>query len=277
MNKLHKTITKYQVKAVVFDLQQECKELKRELSDAGILVLVPFFGLKVEQTLKEMFSDGNVSAGECLMISNNRQHAQIAEQLGMAVAGCIEGHFEVPKTALLLENPSEVSVNYLNQAYCHQKKLPATIAETDRCFICELAAEDIDTVYDILTEEETAKYLPVKAGTKEEELEKLLSYASYVYSFFGYGYWGIFLKETGELIGRAGFKEGEFPLEAGYVIRRSHWGQGYATEVLTELVQYAQEELGCTEVYANIDERNAASIRVAEKCGILCNRLRMCS
>ena len=54
MSKYHKKITKYQVKAVIFDLQQECRELKKELSDAGILVLVPFFGLKVEQTLKEM-------------------------------------------------------------------------------------------------------------------------------------------------------------------------------------------------------------------------------
>ena len=122
--------------------------------------------------------------------------------------------------------------------------------------------------------EETAKYLPAKAGTREEELEKLVSYVSCVYSFFGYGYWGAFSKETGELIGRAGFKEGEYPLEAGYVIKRSEWGKGYATEILSELVRYANEELDCTEIVANIDERNTASLRVAEKCGIICNRLR---
>jgi len=135
----------------------------------------------------------------------------------------------------------------------------------------------MDALYEILTEEETARYLPAKAGTKEEELEKLISYVSCVYSFFGYGYWGVFSKETGELIGRAGFKEGEFPLEAGYVIKRSCWGCGYATEVLTELVHYADEELGCTEIYVNIDERNTASLRVAEKCGVICNRLRKVS
>ena len=268
-------IKRYQVKAVIFDIQAECRELKRELAAAGIAVMVPFFGLKVEQTMKEMFTDSNVCPEDCLMITNSAQHAQKAESFGISVAGCMEGHFEIPKAVTLLEAPEEVSVNYLNQIYCHQKQYPATIAETVRCYIREMTAEDMDALYEILTDEETSKYLSAKAGSKEEELEKLVSYVSQVYSFFGYGYWGVFLKETGELIGRAGFKEGEFPPEAGYVIKRSHWGQGYATEVLSELVHYAEEELGTSEVYANIDERNIASLRVAEKCGVICNRLRM--
>jgi len=266
--------TRYQLKAVVFDIQAECRRLKKELTDAGIVVIVPFFGLQVKQVLQDTFADAGLMPVHCLMITNNRQHAQIAAELGMAVAGCMEGHFEVPKSITLLESPEEVSVGYLNQVYCHEKGIPATIAETKRCFICEMTAEDMDALYEILTDEETAKYLPAKAGTREEELEKLVSYVSCVYSFFGYGYWGVFSKETGELIGRAGFKEGEYPLEAGYVIKRQEWDKGYATEVLSELVQYANEELDCTEIVANIDERNTASLRVAEKCGIICNRLR---
>lgn len=274
MRKENEVITRFQMKAVVFDIQAECKELKAALSEAGIAVIVPFFGLRVEQTLKEMLQGTGLLLQDCLLITNNRQHAKAATALKMAVAGCIEGHFEVPQSVTLLEAPEEVSVNYLNQVYCHEKKIPATIAETKRCYIREMTGADVDGLYEILTDEETAKYLPAKAGKKEEELEKLISYVSCVYSFFGYGYWGVFSKENGELIGRAGFKEGEFPLEAGYVIKRSHWNQGYATEVLTELVDYANEELGCAEVYANIDERNTASLRVAEKCGVLCNRLR---
>lgn len=268
------SITRYQMKAVVFDIQAECKELKKELSDAGIAVIVPFFGLQAERALQEMCSGTELTLSDCLMITNNQQHAKLAASFGMAVAGCMEGHFEVPKSVTLLEAPAEVSIGYLNLVYCHQKKCPATVAETSRCFIREMTGEDMDALYEILTEEETAKYLPAKAGSKEEEMEKLVSYVSCVYSFFGYGYWGIFSKENGELIGRAGFKEGAYPLEAGYVIKRSEWGKGLATEVLTELVHYAEEELGCTEIYANIDERNTASLRVAEKCGVICNRLR---
>lgn len=267
-------VSRYRVKAVIFDLQNECKNLKKELSDAGIAVIVPFFGLQAERALKEMLTDTEILPEQCLIITNNQQHAKMASALGMAVVGCMEGHFEVPKSVTLLESPSEVSVGYLNMVYCHEKKLPAIIAETKRCYIREMTGEDMEALYEILTDEETAKYLPAKAGSKEEELEKLLSYVSCVYSFFGYGYWGVFSKETGELIGRAGFKEGEYPLEAGYVIKRCHWGKGFATEVLTELVRYGAEELDCREIYANIHEENTASLRVAEKCGIICNRLR---
>lgn len=266
-------ITRYQLKAVIFDILAECKELKRELADAGILILIPFFGLQVEHALKEMLTDTKLLAEDCLMLTNNEQHAKIAAELGMAVAGCMEGPFEVPKQVTLLESPSEVSAGYLNQAYCHAKKLPATILETGRCFIREMTADNMDELYDILTDEEVAKYLPAKCGSREEELEKLVSYAAYAYSFFEYGYWGVFSKETGELIGRAGFKEGSYPLEAGYVIRRSDWGKGFATEVVSALVRYAKDELDSSEIHAVIDEQNIASLRVAKKCGLICNRL----
>ncbi len=274
MNTEKNRITRYQMKAVVFDIQEECRELKKELADAGMMVIVPFFGLQVEEALREMLKGTELHFSECLFLTNQEQHAKIASSVGMAVAGCMEGHFEVPKSVTLLEAPNEVSVGYLNQVYCHEKKIPATIAETERCFLCEMTACDVEELYNILSEEDVTKYLSEKTGSREEELEKLTSYVSYVYDFFGYGYWGVFSKKNDELIGRAGFKEGVYPLEAGYIIKRSEWGKGLATEVLQELVRYGKEELDCEEIYVNIDERNAASLRVAEKCGVLCNRLR---
>ena len=268
-------LQRYQLRAVVFDIQAECKELKKDLAEAGIMCFVPFLGLQAEKTLQEMLQGTGLIFSDCLMLTNNEQHAKLAIQSGMAVAGCMEGHFEVPKGVTLLEEPEEVSIGYLNQIYCHAKKIPATILQTKRCFICEMTGNEMDALYEILTDEEVAKYLPAKTGTKEEELEKLVSYVAHVYSFFEFGYWGVFDAETKELIGRAGFKEGTFPLEIGYVIRRKDWGKGLATEVVSALVQYAKEELGCTEIYANIDERNLASLRVAEKCKVICNRLRV--
>ena len=265
---------RYAVKAVLFDIQAECRTLKKEISDAGIIVIVPFFGLQMQHTLEELLADTQLAAKQCLLLTNNEHHAKSALSIGMAVAGCVEGPFAVPKNVTLLESPEEVSLNYLNMVYCHMQGLPAVIAETSRCLIREMVAEDAKALYDILSDPETAKFMKDKPGSIQEEQEKLSSYVKHVYSFFGYGYWGIISKESGELIGRAGFKEGEFPLETGYSIKRSEWGKGLATEVLKELVRYAKDELDCNEVYANIDERNIASLRVAEKCGILCNRLR---
>lgn len=258
---------RYELKVVFFDIQKACKELKEELKGAGILVGMPFLGLEVEISLLKEVEEFGVRGSDCLLITNQRSHGLVAKRLGMVVVGCIEGNFEVPKTSVLLENPEEVSVNYLNLVYCHAKGLAAILVETKRCFIRELTKENMSVLYDILTEKEVAQFLPKKFGTKEEELEKLVSYASYVYSFFEYGYWGVFLKDTGELIGRAGFKEGSWPLEVGYVIKYAFWGQGLATEVLEALVVYGNEELGCEQFWVRIEERNKASRKVAQKCG----------
>ena len=258
---------RYELKVVLFDIQKECRELKEQLREAGILVSMPFLGLEVEDSLLKVVEELRVSASDCLLITNQRGHGLMAERLGMAVIGCMEGNFEVPKTDVLLENPEEVSVNYLNLVYCHGNGLPAVLCETNRCFVRELRKEDMPVLYDILTEKEVAQFLPRKFGSREEELEKLVAYASYVYSFYEYGYWGVFLKDTGELIGRAGFKEGSWPLEVGYVIKYAFWGQGLATEILEELLVYGKEELGCEEFLVRIEERNKASWKVAQKCG----------
>lgn len=257
----------FQMKAVVFDILAECRELKCELQKTGVPVLAPFLGIRITEALKQETESAGLSAETCLFITNKEQHAKEARALGMAVIGCVEGHFEVPKTTILLESPEDTSVSYLDRAFCHEKKLPAMIFETPRMVVKELTGEDMDALYAILTEDEVSRYLPAKAGNREEELEKLISYISCVYSFFEYGYWGVFAKESGALIGRAGFREGSYPPEVGYVIEHSRWGMGLGTEVLEHLIRYAGEEIGCSEIHAKIDKANTASIRVAQKCG----------
>ena len=258
---------RYQMKAVIFDISAECKELKKELSDAGIFIIVPFLGVHAEQTLQDLFAGTDLSLADCLMLTNNEQHAKIASELGTVVVGCVERNFEVPKSVTLLESPEEVSVGYLNQEFCHKRGMPTVIAETKHCILREMTSEDSDALYEILAEDEVGKYLSAKVESRQEEREKLEAYVNWVYSFFGYGYWGVVDKQTGELIGRAGFKEGSFPLEAGYVIKYSEWGKGLATEVLSALVDYAKQELAATELILKINSENRASRRVAEKCG----------
>lgn len=267
---------KYRMKAVIFDIMAECRELKKELSAAGIIVIVPFFGNNAEQTLAELLSGTELSFQDCLMLTNCEQHAKVAMNLGAVVLGCMEKEFDVPKKVPLLESPEEVSLVYLNQEYCHHLGLPAVILETERCILQEMTEKDAEAMYTILSESEVACFLP-PLGEKNEEMEKITAYIRLVYPFFGYGYWGVFLKENGRLIGRAGFKEGSFPMEAGYVIQRSEWGKGLATEVLQALLIYAEEELACDKLVVKIHKQNKASLRVAEKCGFLveCSEERM--
>jgi ribosomal-protein-alanine N-acetyltransferase len=53
----------------------------------------------------------------------------------------------------------------------------------------------------------------------------------------------------------------------GYALARPHWGNGYAQEALRLLLGHAFGALGLLRVEADIDPRNAASIRLVERLG----------
>ena len=85
----------------------------------------------------------------------------------------------------------------------------------------------------------------------------------------GYGQWTVIEKTTGLIVGRVGLwnPEGWPGLELGWVIRRSHWDRGYATEASREAIAFAFDNVGADHVISLIQPDNVRSIRVAEKIG----------
>jgi RimJ/RimL family protein N-acetyltransferase len=85
----------------------------------------------------------------------------------------------------------------------------------------------------------------------------------------GYGIWAVEEGATGELVGRIGLHrpEGWPGLEVGWLLARSRWGRGYATEGATAVVDHAWRVLGATHLISLIDPANDRSIRVAERLG----------
>jgi len=76
-------------------------------------------------------------------------------------------------------------------------------------------------------------------------------------------------RETGRLIGRAGLyrPEGWPGTEVGWILARSAWGRGYATELGRAIRGHAFGALGIWHLISLIEPANIASIRVAEKIG----------
>lgn len=70
---------------------------------------------------------------------------------------------------------------------------------------------------------------------------------------------------NGQLIGKLG--AWKLP-EVGFLIDRAHWGQGYAREALTAFIA-RRRALGSTELKADVDPRNAASLKLLERCGFV--------
>lgn len=93
------------------------------------------------------------------------------------------------------------------------------------------------------------------------------------YERWGFGPYAIVQRENQEVIGYCGLFSyedvgGQAEIEIGYRLKRSAWGQGYATEAARAVREYAFAELRIKRLIALIDPSNISSIRVAEKVGM---------
>jgi RimJ/RimL family protein N-acetyltransferase len=103
---------------------------------------------------------------------------------------------------------------------------------------------------------------------------RMLRYAG-LWSMLGYGHWVIEDRASSSFVGDVGF--GDFhrelcPLidgipEAGWVLDPAFYGRGYATEALRAALAWADANIPAIRTACFIAPDNAASIRVAEKCG----------
>lgn len=81
--------------------------------------------------------------------------------------------------------------------------------------------------------------------------------------------WAVLLKERGTIIG-TGLIYYNMELqryEIGYNFGRAYWGNGYATEAMQKILEYAKERLSIEEVYASHAIENPASGNVIRKLG----------
>jgi RimJ/RimL family protein N-acetyltransferase len=80
----------------------------------------------------------------------------------------------------------------------------------------------------------------------------------------------LFLKETGQLIGSSGLHRIDWQsrkFEIGYWVRTSFSQQGYISEAVNAITDYAIHELQATRIEIRCDSRNLRSARVAERAG----------
>jgi RimJ/RimL family protein N-acetyltransferase len=108
----------------------------------------------------------------------------------------------------------------------------------------------------------------------EEVWTKVLRYIGH-WALMGFGYWVIREKSTDRYVGEVGFADFKREIEPsfdgapeiGWALAPWAHGQGFATEAVKAAVEWGANNLRSTRTVCLIDPENAASIRVAEKCG----------
>lgn len=182
---------------------------------------------------------------------------------------CGEGDFSgIPYAVTDIDDLDE---RYLERVWQRYRGLPWDICETERCLVRETVPEDVDSFYRIYSDESITAYMEDLFEDKEKEKQYIRDYIEKVYGFYGFGMWTVCLKETGEVIGRAGLsvREGFEEPELGYVIGKKWQRQGIAAEVCREILAYGRDELGFERVRALMHPGNMASKRLCCKLGFL--------
>jgi len=118
------------------------------------------------------------------------------------------------------------------------------------------------------------RYIGDQPLTEEESWTKFLRYVGH-WSLLGFGYWVVEEKATGHFAGEIGFADYKRDLqpslkgvpEIGWVLASQAHGKGYATEAVRAITAWGDVRFGPARTACIIAPENAASIRVAIKCG----------
>lgn len=181
---------------------------------------------------------------------------------------------DFPAARYGIEDLFQVEYKSYREVYQRLAGLPWEILQTDRLLVRESTLEDVDEFYRIYKEPSVTRYMEGLYEDRDEELEYMKAYIDQIYGFYGYGLWTVILKETGQVIGRAGLsvREGYEIPELGFLIDVSHQRKGYGYEVCHAILEYAVEELEFEKVQALVDEKNEISAHLLQKLGFYFER-----
>jgi ribosomal-protein-alanine N-acetyltransferase len=152
------------------------------------------------------------------------------------------------------------------------------IIETDRLMLRRFDPSDLDEFAPIMADADVMRFSksgPWTRGRTEEFLKGCQ--ADYSKARWGYGRLAVVLKSDNRLIGFAGLArfdeiDGSPEVEIGYRLHPEYWGRGLGTEAAAASRDHGFRDLGMTRLISLIQPENVASIRVAEKIGMTCEK-----
>lgn len=217
--------------------------------------------------LKEL----GISPKEAVVVEDSCFGSQAAKAAGITCVGYVNLHSgkqDLSAADVLLESFEGIDYRFFKNVLSRSTGKPVIIADTKRLIIREMSTEDVPNMYEIYQNPEVRKYIPDIDEYLEVEMEKQAAYIRNVYSFYGYGIWGVYSKTTKQLIGRCGIEnlsiDGKEEIALSYLLDNKHWGYGYALECCRAVFEYAKSELDISRIVAVIDKENIRSIQTAK-------------
>lgn len=150
----------------------------------------------------------------------------------------------------------------------HWERLPTI--DASRVSLRWISATDTDAFYAIYSNPEVMRYWSTPPLADREAATNLLKKIQEDWKRRAILKWGIAMRTDDKLIGSVTLFNLDFNhrrAEVGYALGRDYWGRGYMNEALMAVLKYAFEVLDLHRIEADVDPRNAASIKTLERLG----------
>lgn len=152
--------------------------------------------------------------------------------------------------------------------------MTAPTLQTDRLILRPHRVEDFDDVAALWADPKVVKYIGGKPNSRQQSWARLLRNMGH-WQAMGFGYWAVCDRASGAFLGEVGFanfrREVTPPLpdvpEAGWVLTAQAHGRGLASEAVTCIHHWADQQRDWPQTVAIFAPEHAASQQVAVKLG----------
>jgi RimJ/RimL family protein N-acetyltransferase len=141
------------------------------------------------------------------------------------------------------------------------------ILQTRRLIIRKFQPSDLAGLIDMFTNPEVMSYIGPRRPMTDAEILNWLAEILHRQDSELTRY-AVALKATDELIGVAGLRDEDGVKDFGYYFRRTYWGQGYARESCSAIIDYIENSLEIKDYQIFIADENINSIRMIKKLGM---------
>lgn len=142
--------------------------------------------------------------------------------------------------------------------------------ETERLILREMAEQDFESLFQILSDPETMRHYPKPFDGAR--VRDWIAWNQENYRVFGFGLWAVTLKETSELIGDCGITmqniAGRIKPEIGYHICKDQQRKGYAKEAARACRDWAFENTPFNMLFSYMKYTNVGSYSTAVSNGM---------
>ncbi|HST52685.1 MAG TPA: GNAT family N-acetyltransferase [Pyrinomonadaceae bacterium] len=151
-----------------------------------------------------------------------------------------------------------------------QTQFVADQIETARLRLRMFTPEDLDELSAIAADPEVMRYIGSGQPLTREEVHFNLTSIINGFRRRGFGRWAVVKKVSGALVGYCGLTHGleEVGVEIAYLISRSEWSKGIASEAARACLRYGFERLGLDSIAGLTRHENRRSRRVLERLGM---------